>query len=67
MAVSYLTDCSVSRDCPAGFLSPAVLWKVADSVKTAAFMTENLPAQLCWRTEEYGVNVKWRIPREVGR
>lgn len=65
--LSSLTNCSVCGDCPAGFLSPSVLWEVADSVKPAAFMTENLPAPLCWRTEKYGVNVKWKMPGEVGR
>lgn len=67
LSVSYVTNCSVCGDCPAGFLSPTALWKVADSVKTAAFATGNLPAQLCWRTEKYRVNVKWKIPGEIGR
>lgn len=66
LAVAYLTNSSARGDCPAGFLSPAVLWKVAGSVKTAASMAENLPAQLCWRSEKYRVNVKWKIPGEIG-
>lgn len=49
------------------FFHLTVLWKVADSVKTAAPVTDNLPAQLCWRTKKYGVSGKWKIPGEIGR